>query len=452
VRTRLVITTACCSVLAGAFVFALFFVASVLALDRDVPAATSHVTAAFRSRELVLDPYQQGSTTIGSHQWNDCLITAMAVDQRGDRTRLALSPLIAGFPGLADDADPCSVLKTLVSGSQPDAELYYYDRYVHGATVLLRYLLPNFRIGQIRSLYRAAITITLVGGFALTLIGIARNRRVAEFMVLSVVFLALTRFFGLEFFSQSLGHGPADLVAALYALMVTVMLFAPVRPLIVTLAAALFGAFTIVFELFTGGIPLGLAMVIGLATLGVRPVDQPKEFTLAACAAAAYFGAAVVTYATKVAAVAYVAGTDVISDIAAQLLHYSPASDQGPNLLAAVVSICKSIGVLAGGMTLLASAAVLGGVVSGICGLTWILRRVADPTVRQRAVLLAVSVLPIPLWFLAFPNQVETHAWFMDRIVVWVIAAGFSLFFMGIAARYRMRAASEDSRRSGGAA
>ena len=194
-------------------------------------------------------------------------------------------------------------------------------------------LLPHFTIAQIRSLYRAAVTGVLICGFALALIGIALGRRVAEFAVLSVIFLALMRFFGLESFSQSLGHGPADLIAALYALMVVVMLFAPVRPAIVILAAALFGALTIVFELFTGGIPLGLAMVIGLASLDVRSVDQPREFQLATYAAAGYVGAAAVTYAIKVAAIAHVAGFGVIADIAGQLHHYSPASEQGPGFL-----------------------------------------------------------------------------------------------------------------------
>jgi len=437
VGNKLVITSVGASVLAGALVFLLFFVASTRALDRDLRAATAHVAAAFDSGELVLDPYQEGSTTIGSHQWNDCLITAMAVDQRGDRGRLALSPLIAGFPGLADDADPCAVLKALVSGSKPDAELYYYDRYVHGATVLLRYLLPHFRIGQVRALYRAALTVVLALGFALTLIGIARGRRGAEFLVLAVVILALLRFFGLESFSQSLGHGPADLVAALYALGVAAMLFAPVRPLAVILAAALFGAVTIVFELFTGGIPLGLAMVIGLASLGARRGDPPGEYALAACAAGAFTGAAAVTYVTKVAATASVAGFGVIADIGAQALHYSPASEQGPGFLAAAISIGRSIGVLAGGMTMLAAAAVLASVAAGIYGLKVVLQPGTEPATRRRAVLLALSVLPIPLWFLAFPNQVAIHAWFMDRIVVWVVAAGFAVFALGVAARNR---------------
>ena len=438
VRTRLVVATLCGSLLVGAIVFMLFFVASLLALDRDVPVAKARIAAAFRSGQLVENPFQEGSTTIGSHQWNDCLITAMAIDERGDRTRLALSPIIAGFPALAPDADPCAILKTMISDSPPDPVLYHYDRYVHGATVLLRYLLPHFEIAQIRWLFRAAITGVLVCGLALSLIGIAHGNRVLEFAVLAVTFLALLRFFGLESFSQSLGHGPADLVATSYVLVIAAMLFAPVGPVIAILAAALFGALTIIFELFTGGLPLGLAMVIGLATLGVRSDYRPREYLLTACAATAFIGAATVTYSLKVAATVYVAGYGVVADIAGQLVHYSTASDLGSNVISAAASIGRSIGVLAGGMTLLASVAVLGGVVAGAYGIGWILLRVSDPAMRQRAVLLAVSALPIPAWFLAFPNQVVTHAWFIDRIIVWVIAAGFSVFLMAIAARYRL--------------
>ena len=436
---KAVIATACSAVLVGAVVFALFLAASFMGLDREVSLAKSRVAEAFRSGQLVENPFQEGSTTIGSHQWNDCLITAMAVDQRGDRARLALSPIIAGFPGMAADADPCAMLKTMLSGKRPEPELYYYDRYLHGSTVLLRFLLPNLEIGQIRGLYRAAITAVLACGLALSLIGIARGRRVEEFAVISVVFLALMRFFGLESFSQSLGHGPADLVAMVYVLMIAVRLYAPAGPVFAIMGAAFFGALTIVFELFTGGIPLGLAVVIGLTSLGVRSDDQVRGFPLAACAAAAFLGAAAVTYLLKVAATAYISGNGVIADIAGRLVHYSTASELGPNVLAAAAAICKSVGVLAGGMTTLALAALLVAVVAGAYGLWWVLLRVSDPAIRQRSILLAVSVIPIPAWFLAFPNQVSEHAWFMDRIFVWVIAAGFSLFVLAITARYQPR-------------
>ena len=183
VTARWVIATVCSSVLVGAIVFVLFLAASFMALDRDVSLAKTQVAEAFRSGQLVENPFQEGSTTIGSHQWNDCLITVMAIDQRGDRTRLALSPIIAGFPGLATDADPCAVLKAMFSDLSPEPELYYYDRYLHGSTVLLRFLLPHFKIEQIRWLYRTAITGVLACGLALSLIGIARGRRVADFAI-----------------------------------------------------------------------------------------------------------------------------------------------------------------------------------------------------------------------------------------------------------------------------
>jgi hypothetical protein len=151
----------------------------------------------------------------------------------------------------------------------------------------------------------------------------------------------------------------------------------------------------------------------------------------------AFVGAAAVTYLLKTAASVYVAGYGVVADIVGQLVHYSPASELGPGILATAAAVETSVGVLTGGMKLLAAAAVLGGVVAGAYGLGWILLRVCEPTTRQRAILLAVSASPIPAWFLAFSNQTAVHAWFMDRIIVWVVAAGFSLFVLAIAARYR---------------
>ena len=452
---RLFFTAACGSVLVGTVVFLLFMAASFLSLDRNVAVAKERVNAAFHSGQLVIYPYQEGSTTIGSHQWNDCLIAAMAVDQRGNRIRLALSPIIADFPERALDGrrkgdqpgpldgNPCALLKLLAAGATPSPDIYHYDRYLHGATVLLRYLLPNLEIRQIRKLYRAALTAVLVSGLALSLVGIARGSRVPEFAVLAVSIMALLRFFGLESFSQSMGHGPADLIAADYVLAIVIMLFAPTGPMATLLAAAVFGALTTVFELFTGGIPLGLAMVIGLAALVVPSDDRHQAFLISACAATAFLVAATVTYVLKVATVVYVAGPGIVDDLLRKLVLYSAESDQGPTGVVALVEIERSIGVLTGGMTLLAASTVIGAIAAGSYGLGWIFLRVPNPAIRQRAALLALQVLPIPVWFLAFSSQAGPHAWFMDRIVVWIIAAGFSLFVMAMTTRYRVCAESD---------
>jgi hypothetical protein len=426
-------------ILVGVAVLALHVVASYFSLDRDVAAAKAHVVQAFERGQFTENPYQHPSVTIGSHQWNDCLITLMAIDQRGDRARLTLSPVIARIEGCPDhpqaDTNPCAVLQSIVAGAKLDPELYHYDRYVHGATVLLRYLLPHLEVGQIRSLYRTASIGVLVLGFGLCLAGLARRTRVAEFAVVAVALAALMRFFGLEFFSQSLGHSPADLIIGCYLLALVVMLFASTGPVTVLLAAAIFGAFTIVFELFTGGVPLGLAIVLGLSSLVVRPGSQLRGAPLALWAATAFLGAAGVVYVLKVLAVVAIADVGVLTDIVQRARYYSPAADTGFQLVHFLRAVGGSVGVLAGGLSLLAWAALAGGIAAGACGAHWLRHDATDPVTRQHAVLLAASVLPIPLWFLAFANQTAEHAWFIDRILVWPIAAGFGLFTLAIANR-----------------
>jgi hypothetical protein len=435
VRTPGRIALALGPVLVGVAILALHLFASFNALDRDVTTAKARVSSAFDRGQLTSNPYRHPSTTIGSHQWNDCLITLLSIDQRGDRARLALSPIIAGFesPEL-DEGDPCSSLAALTSGQALDPDLYHYDRYVHGAVVALRYLLPHFEISQIRALYRGTLTAALVCGFALCLIGIARGRRVAAFVVLAVVFLALLRFFGLEFFSQSLGHGPADLIIACYAVSIALMLFVPTGPLVVVLAAAVFGGLTIIFELFTGGVPLGLAMVLGLSSLAVRRGSQPDGIPLALWSAAGFLTSAATVYVLKLLAVVYVADDAVVADVLHKLRSYSTAAE-GLDAKGAIVQIAGSVSVIVGGMTLLAWSALAGALVAGAYGAGWIRRHAPDSGTRQLATLLALSVLPIPMWLLVFINQAGTHAWFIDRILVWPIAAGYGLFVLAMATR-----------------
>jgi hypothetical protein len=421
------------SALIGAACFAIFFAVSYLSIDRDASPSVERVREAFRKGQLVTDPYQEGSTGIGSHQWNDCLITLMAIDQRGDRLRLALSPIIAGVPNPPPDGNPCGVLASLVNGATPDANPYHYDRYVHGAAVLLRYLLPERSISWARGFYRSILTCLLVAGFAACLVGIARGARTALFAVLAVTFLALARFFGLESFSQSLGHGPADALIAAYALALALMLFFPTGPSIAIWSAAIFGALTIVLELFTGGGPLGLAMVIGIGTIAVRRDAQARGLTIAAAASTAFLVAGAATYACKIAAVALLSDFPILADILGELTVYSPLADREYTMGDAMAAVARSIGVLAGGMGLLSAATIAMALAAGVYGAVRLLRRGdADPMVRIRIILLAVSVVPIAAWFLVFPNHAVVHAWMTDRILVWPIAAGFAIFVLSL--------------------
>jgi hypothetical protein len=432
--TAAFIITALIATLTGAAAFALFLVASYGALPGDPSIFRGRVAEAFRKGQLVENPYQEGSTSIGSHQWNDCLIIIMAMDQRGGRDRLALSPILPSMPApLSVSTNPCAVLSALNKGVRPKDDIYYYDRYVHGAVVLLRYLLPGSTIKEIRTGYRNTQSFCLVLGLALAMLGLARGERVASFAVIGTTIVALMRYFGLESFSQSLGHGPADTIIAGYALALAAMAFAPTGLAAAVFAAAVFGALTIIFELFTGGFPLGLAMVVGLAPLVVRPAERPA--LVAACAAAAFAGAGATMYALKMAAVVMASGPGIATDAVHEVLRLTFASQQGAGFMEAAHPFKHSIGVLTGGMRLLSFGTL---VIAGLCGSFGLLRlwrRERDPMLRDRALILALSTLIIPAWCLLFSNLLINHAWFTDRILVWLVAAGFGLFFMALSAR-----------------
>jgi hypothetical protein len=428
---RLTVVTLVISVLTGLVSFALFMAASYGTLRGDPSVFRQRIAYGFAHKQLVEDPYQEGSTTIGSHQWNDCLIIVMAMDQRGDRDRLALAPLVMEFDrGLDMAANPCAVLSALNKGAQPNATIYYYDRYLHGAVVLLRYALPHAGIGEVRGLYRKAISTCLLLSLALVVVGLWRGRNPRAFAVLGVSTLAFMRYFGLESFSQSLGHGPADAVIAAYLLAMCVMAFVPVGLTVALVAAAISGALTIIFELFTGGVPIGLAMVIALTPLVIRPGVRPLHAS--AAAAAAFLGAGAVLYLARMAAIALAGTTGVASDTISEILRLTILSPEGPHLGVAARNLVQSIGVLTGGMGLLSAGTIAIALVAGALGFVRLWTRNRSESVREEALMLAISAAITPLWCLGFTVLMVNHAWFTDRVLVWPIAAGFGLFFMAL--------------------
>ena len=321
-------------------------------------------------------------------------------------------------------------LSALNKGVTPNNQLYYYDRYVHGAVVLLRYLLPYSSIKDVRTEYRTTLSLCLVLGLALVMTGLARGIHLASFAVIGVTIVALMRYFGLECFSQSLGHGPADVVVAGYVLAVAAMAFVPTGLAAAVFASAVFGALTIIFELFTGGFPLGLAMAIGLAPLAVRPTVRPA--LVAACAASAFVGAGAIVYVLKMAMVVMMSDSGIATDSVREVLRLTLASEQGPGLMKAAHSFKHSIGVLTGGMGVLSTATIAIAVACGVFAFIRLWKGDAAPVLRERALMLALSTVIIPAWCLVFTNLLIDHAWFTDRILVWLIAAGFGLFFMGL--------------------
>jgi hypothetical protein len=421
----------------GAALFALFTLANYHSIGRDVQADRSAISAAFASGSLGDEDWRRGDTQIGQHQFNDCLILQMAIDQRPPRRQLMVSP---SWPTLAPPEPACRDLRRLIGGETPSPHIAFYHRYVHGQVMLVRTLLPTMSIDAIRALFRFAVAGVILLGLAVSLAALVAGRRMREGLVWLIVFLAFARFFGIEAFGQSLGHGPSDLIVLLFALMLAVasvwrgLSDGAVMPL-----AAMFGGATMIFELLTGGIPLGLALLIGGLPFALRGGDGARPCWQAVWRAVVAFSAAIAACVVlKLALIVQVFGREGLSGIGQQLAvrmgvgANEGGADLGPVRFA--VQILKGMDGLVPGMREFAALVIALAVASGAWGL-WRIGRSADPRLRTQACLLAGSNIVLPVWLIAFREHSMAHSWFMDRILVWTVASGFALFALALVDR-----------------
>lgn len=384
--------------LVASLLVVLFFALNYLSLRRH---DEQRIPEAFASGALTTDNFRNGDAVNGSHQFNDCLVLAMAIDQRGTTGQLTVSPSLP-FKPYAEE--PCKLLKA-GAVERP----YYYHNYIHGQTALLRFLLPILDIATIRELYRDASSLLLVAGIALAMLRVWQGGEA----VFLIVLLCFARFFGLEAFGQSLGHAPADFV--LLSFIVSTMFEASDTEAINR--AAIFGSLTMIFEMMTGGLPLGLAAVIGLTLYSLK---SGRLSTVWQCAAAYLVGAAC-TLVLKYLAVGLVFGLGSLAAVpealGARINGALPGYAHPPAFPVQVIgnldSIITEMPVMA---ALILALCICFGAMSAI--------RLQSPQSR----FLALSNLPIVAWFVVFHQHTMLHAFFMDRMFVWPIASGFALF------------------------
>lgn len=414
-------------------VFGAFLLLTVASLRTDRAALARPVTAAFA--DGALEPQASwllGDTAIGAHQYNDCLILFQALDDRGPARLRAVSPLSVPV----DTDRSCAVLEDFVDGRvQPPPR--YYHQYLHGHTMLARWLVPRLGVAGLRGLYRLAIGIVLLAGIGYAMLGIARGRRPVEAAVWAVVFLAFARWFGFESFGQSLGHGPADLVPLAFLLFLARgSADAPMRVRTAVTGSALFGALTMQFEFLTGGLPLGLAIVTGAV-----PIATGGQGAAPVRAVVAFATAAATTAVAKLVLVATVFPAGAIGDMLHQLrfrvgLAGAVRRDTPVGWDEFRDHVSAGLEGLAPGMHTLTLGMLVLACVAGGWGYA---RLRGDADLRGRAGALLASMLVPPLWLVVFWQHSAEHAWFTDRILVWLIAGGAALFVLAIGARQNSR-------------
>lgn len=410
-------------------IFSAYFLVSYLSIGRDVETARRHILAAYESGDLVPGSWRdRGNTVIGEHQYNDCLILLMAIDQRlENRWQLAVSPS-APF---ADGQQPCDALQTFAQTNQTEIGVQPYHRYLHAQTVLMRYILPLADIATIRWVFSSILSLLIIAVAAFAMFRLTRGDDVFVGLLFVSIGFGFARWFGFESFSQSLGHAPADAVAVLFALYLCVASHRQLSRVHLVTASALFGCFTILTEFLTGGLPLGLAMIVGITPFVLRSSANRMEIAVSvATAAAAFVIAAGLCLVIKLALATLVFGPEVITDFASSLEHRT-AGDPDP-----VKWLRKVIGGLStpvGGLHyFMAGFGLLLAVVGGIWGWQKIQSLSSSEAFRTKATLLAGSNLVLLAWLIVFWQHTIQHAWFMDRIFVWTYCSGFALFAFGV--------------------
>lgn len=417
----------------GLAVFALLVLATWASLGRDLPAARAQVAAAFASGALQAPDYRLGDTQIGWHQYNDCLILWQAIDQRAAPAQLMVSPLLDPHN---EDSSRCERLRAFAAGVPAAAAIAptYYHRYLHGHTTLARTLLPVMSVERIRLTYHLTLTLLVVAGIGLALWGLARGAIVPGLFWL-VVFLAFARWFGLESFGQSLGHGPADIVhLSFLAALAAAGVSGGIGGRAAIGGGAVFGGLVMVFEFLTGGLHLGLAAVIGGLPFALSAEARRSMIPIVAAAAAAFCAAAITVYAAKMLLAFAVFGSAPFVDAAAQLqmrAGLGGREGEAVELIASLKKLLKGFQGLAAGMPALALAMTALAAAAGLWAARRIHRAGSGPLRTPAALLLLSNLAILALLALLWQHSV-VHAWFMHRTFAWTIGSGLALFLLAV--------------------
>lgn len=410
---------------------------SIFSASLDRAPIRANIEQAFATGELRYEDFLRTNTEIGSHQFNDCLIMMMLVDDRTPTIERALSPLAwtredaeAAAESRAPTRPMCERLSNFLDGSDVPAvaEKEPYHRYLHGHTALAGVMLSALPLPIIRHVFSFTMCLALVTLIVLAVRRASKARAdtlLVSALDISVAGTGLLLFFGLPYFSQSLSHFPADILLVGYLGCVLVFDMSRWSILRISLLHAGFGVLTAYFEFLTGGIPLGLCLVfIGFAAHGLRDANY-DVLGRAMGAAAAFIAGVLGAFITKLGLTVAVNGPSVITEFMSGLAHRTIGdASSGANYpwdaARAVAAGAYEVGSgwAALGILLLGASAVI--FAYALFDL-WRTRRAHAPP--SRTILLILACLSVYLWWAVFAQHTVQHYFFMARIGVGSIIA-----------------------------
>jgi hypothetical protein len=286
---------------------------------------------------------------------------------------------------------------------------------------------------QTEHIWKLAIVLSFLLGATVCMIDIVRSYEKSGAVAFLVVLFSFMSWYGLGSFGQSVSHSPSDLVLIGFIVILSLGRFSGgIGPKTAIVACALFGALTIIFELLTGGLPLGLCVIVGLLPLALREDLSNSMQRSVVRAVLSFCMAATACVLAKIILVASFFGPRSLIYAGHQLgvrigVAKSTTDASGPNLFALLKSLRANMAALYAGQREMATALLLVAVIAG----AWAMfsTRSAGPA-RSRTVIyfLGCSNVILIAWIGVFSEHTFVHAFFMDRILVWPIASGLAMF------------------------
>lgn len=414
-------------------------VALVLALNLGFCAFTLLGAAipAEHLRERVVEAFESGSLTqrdriafdrrIGWHQYNDCLIVQM-VSNEGDALLKAVGPLAY----YRDDFhNMCSMVSELVNREvEPEQlESFRYTRYWHGHNALTAVTLYAFDFSTVRTLFRAAAYLSVLG------LVIAALRSDGHLRLLGLAMATFGGlFWGLPYYAQSPSHGPGDTAVVLGFVVLLVLARRGFSVRQYMLLCSAFGAALAYMEFLTGLLPTAAAFLLPLGYFAAGSLGAPQA-TLGyrwrfAIVGLAGFGLGVIlTVLVKQLLAAFVIGWQVVDAFTNNLDYYlqTPDTELNNRLLVSaytVVAIIRRWGAtLAYGSSWGALFLFVSSAVAWTTALVLAVRSRHAASVSAVAACAAGASL-IMVWIFVLPTHTFYHH-YMVRIMIAPLALGW---------------------------
>jgi hypothetical protein len=287
-------------------------------LRHAIADGTIHTTRSLVPLQFIL-PAGAAKSSVWSVFTYECLLWTTLIAPGLDATAYTLRTIrmeaakVDVDPRAPANPDCQAVLQVLAPAASAERrpENVPYDRYIMGQRVFAQLLLSNMSA-------RASAIVVHVAVYAAFIVALLlawRRRAPATALMCAVLLL----FYGLSFFGSTVWFGALETTHAMFIVAALLVPLGTATTRTCAVAGALYGAFVAQFDMLTGGIPVGLALIALLA--GNSAADQKTFAHNVSIIVMAFCLAFICSVAIRLSIVSFIDGTNQFTRHFPGLLH-----------------------------------------------------------------------------------------------------------------------------------